>query len=75
MDFVSSVEKKDTCQENVQRRNSTRKGKVDSKEERREDPAVIITFKPHPMMVTMTVVQKEKKSRSLSQITPKMSEP
>ena len=44
------------------------KGKVDSKEERKEDLATVVTFEPHQMMVTTTMVQ-TMMSRSLNQIT------
>ena len=58
----------------AQRRNDHHlKEKVDSKEERKEDPATVITFEPHQMMVTMTMVQKTM-SRSLNQITQRISE-
>jgi len=74
-DFVSYVDKKVTCQENAQRRRNVHhtKGKVDSKEERKEDPATVITFEPHQMMVTTTMVQ-TMMSRSLNQITQRISE-
>ena len=53
-DFVSYADKKVTCQENVQRRRNVHhtKEKVDSKEERKEDLATVVTFEQHQMMVT-----------------------
>ncbi len=59
-DFVSYVDKKVTCQENAQKRRNGRhtKEKVDSKEERKEDPATVATFEPHQMMVMTMMVQK-----------------
>jgi len=70
------VEKKDTCPENAQKggNNDSIKGKDDLKEER-EDPAAIVTFEPHQMMVTMTVVKKTMMSESLDQITRRTSGP
>ena len=70
------MEKKDTCPENAQRgrNDDSIKGKDDSVGgKRRSGP--VVTFEPHQMMVTMTVVKKTMMSESLDQITRRTSGP